>query len=281
MPNQSQLGFTGGDETTNMLKCSKISAEDVGSDLQNDSSTDMLDSLDTAPDKSEIEMIQVNNGVRRAPATSEFMDVGVTDESEIMDKGNPDKSEIMAMENIHNGADNAASALDTTEIVHSAYRDLSISVVIDYSVPEKSYSTPDKSDIVDGAHNSPLDTNVYSGTGRKSSDIDEGPQQPILKCYNPKKFGNVSFYRDFNPAWYKRYPWLSYNGETKKVSCYPCQKYLNAHDFTFDKWKTIERLTKHHSSENHQRAMAKWIDSRANKKKNTSILSKLQESHNM
>ena len=219
------------------------------------------------------------NGIRRAPATSEFMNVAVIDESEIMDKGNSDKSEIMAMENIHNGADNAASAPDTTEIVHSAYRDLSISVVIDYSVPEKSYSAPDKSDIVDGAHNSPLDTNVYSGTGRKSSDIDEGPQQPILKCYNPKKFGNVSFYRDFNPAWYKRYPWLSYNGETKKVSCYPCQKYLNAHDFTFDKWKTIERLTKHHSSENHQRAMAKWIDSRANKKKNTSILSKLQESH--
>ena len=74
-PNQSQLGFTGGDETINMLKYSKIDAEDVGSDLQNDSSTDIVDSLNTAPDKSEIEMIQVNNGVRRAPATSEFMDV--------------------------------------------------------------------------------------------------------------------------------------------------------------------------------------------------------------
>ena len=42
--NQSQLGFTGGDETiTNMLKCSKIDAESVGSDLQNDSSTDTVD----------------------------------------------------------------------------------------------------------------------------------------------------------------------------------------------------------------------------------------------
>ena len=51
------------------------------------------------------------------------------------------------------------------------------------------------------------------------------------------------------------------------------------HDFTFDNWKKIERLTKHHKSENHQTAVAKWIDSRANKKKNTSILSKLQESH--
>ena len=50
-----------------------------------------MDSLHTASDKSEIEMIQVNNGVWRAPAMSEFMDVGVTDESEIMDKGNLDK----------------------------------------------------------------------------------------------------------------------------------------------------------------------------------------------
>ena len=40
-PNQSQLGFTGGDKTINMLKCSKIDAEDVGSDLQNESSTDI------------------------------------------------------------------------------------------------------------------------------------------------------------------------------------------------------------------------------------------------
>ena len=93
-----------------MLKYSKIDEEDVGSDFQNYNSTDIVDSLDTASDKSEIEMIQVNNGVRRPPATSEFMDVGVTDESEIMDKGNSDKSEIMAMENIHNSADNGASA---------------------------------------------------------------------------------------------------------------------------------------------------------------------------
>ena len=146
--NQSQLGFTGGDETiTNILKCSKIDAENVGSDLQNDSSTDTVDSLDTALDKSEIEAIQVNNGARRARATCEFMDVGVTDESEIMDKGNSDKSEIMDMESIDNGADNGASAPDTTEIVdnganseivHSANQDMSISVVIDNSVPEKS-----------------------------------------------------------------------------------------------------------------------------------------------
>ena len=73
-PNQSQLGFTGGDETiTNMVKCSKVDAENVGSDLQNDSNTDIVvDSSDTAVDKSEMEAMQVNNGVHRTPATSEL-----------------------------------------------------------------------------------------------------------------------------------------------------------------------------------------------------------------
>ena len=129
---------------------------------------------------------------------------------------------------------------------------MSISVVLDNSVPEKTRAlksvimdsgAPDKSDIVDGAHNSSLGTNLYSGTCQKSSDVDEGPQQPILKC-------SESFSRDFNPAWYKRYPWLSYNCEMKKhAATYPCKKYLNAHDFTFDNWKKLERLTKHHKSE--------------------------------
>lgn len=104
------------------------------------------------------------------------MDVGVTEESEIRDKdhkGNSNKSEIMDIENV-NDADNGASALDTTEIadnaanseiVHSADRHLSTSVVIEDSVPEKSAKSvivdngaPDKSDIVDGAYSSPLDT---------------------------------------------------------------------------------------------------------------------------
>ena len=92
-PNQSQLGFTGGNETIKMLY-SKIDAENVGSGLQNDRSTDIVDSSDTALDKSEIEVIQVNNGARRALAASEFMNVGSTDESEITDKGNSDKSDI-------------------------------------------------------------------------------------------------------------------------------------------------------------------------------------------
>ena len=119
------------------------------------------------------------------------MDVGVTDESEIMDKGNSDKSEIMDMESIDNGADNVTSTPDAREIVdngansdivHNTNRDMFISVVIDDSVPEKSpmsaitrtdNNAPDKSDIVDGAHNSSLDTNLCSSTCQTFSDIDE------------------------------------------------------------------------------------------------------------
>ena len=41
-PNQSELRFTGGDETiTNTVKCSKIDVENAGTDLQNESSTDL------------------------------------------------------------------------------------------------------------------------------------------------------------------------------------------------------------------------------------------------
>ena len=121
-----------------MLKCSKIDAENVGSDLQNNSLTDIVDSSDTALDKTDVEVIQVNNDARRAPATSEFMDVDVTDESEITDKKNLDQSEIMDMESKNNGADNGADngasppertkIVDNganSEIVHSAYRDMS------------------------------------------------------------------------------------------------------------------------------------------------------------
>ena len=141
----------------------------------------------------------MNNGAWHALAM--WMHVGVPGKSEIMDKGNSDKSEIRDMESIDNGADNGAGAPDTieivyndanSEVVHSANRNVSISVVIDNSVPEKSLihkavimstGAPEKSDIVDGAHNSSLDTDLYSDTCQTLSDIDEGPQQPILNCY--------------------------------------------------------------------------------------------------
>ena len=50
-----------GDKTiTNMLKCSKIDPENVVSDLQNDSSTDIVDSSNNTLAKSEIEVISLS-----------------------------------------------------------------------------------------------------------------------------------------------------------------------------------------------------------------------------
>ena len=107
------------------------------------------------------------------------MDFSVRDESEITDKGNLDKSKIMDMESADNGADNDAGAPDATEIVgngatyeivHNADRDMSISVVIDNNVPEKSLKSvimdnvvPDKSDVIDGANNTSLYSKLCSG----------------------------------------------------------------------------------------------------------------------
>ena len=44
----------------------------------------------------------------------------------------------------------------------------------------------------------------------------EGPSQPIIKQYSPQKFGNEKHKRDFQPDWFKSYPWLSYSIEEKK-----------------------------------------------------------------
>jgi hypothetical protein len=118
------------------------------------------------------------------------------------------------------------------------------------------------------------------GNSEKSSLQTEGPQQPLLKSYNPKKFGNESFARDFNPDWYKRHPWLSYDVCSKKAKCYPCQMYMKEKDsFSFENWKKPERLAKHHKSEKHQMAMEMWMMRRANEKHNSSVLSQLNEDH--
>ena len=37
------------------------------------------------------------------------------------------------------------------------------------------------------------------------------PKQPILKEYNRKTFGTETSSRDFNPQWYKTYPWISFD----------------------------------------------------------------------
>ena len=43
----------------------------------------------------------------------------------------------------------------------------------------------------------------------------DGPKQPILKFYDPKKFGNKNATRDFNSNWYNDHRWLEYLTEDK------------------------------------------------------------------
>ena len=65
-----------------------------------------------------------------------------------------------------------------------------------------------------------------------------------------------------------------------KLSVFVWQKYLTGKELLlFDNWKKPERLIRHHKSKNHLRAMEMWMFSRANKRRQSSLLCKLYESH--
>ena len=91
-----------------------------------------------------------------------------------------------------------------------------------------------------------------------SDDTLDGPEQPILKSYGPKKFGNKNATRHFNSNWYNDHPWLEYSVDDKTASCYACQKFI-CKEFFFSNWKKPDSLIKHHKSQDHGIALAKWI----------------------
>ena len=99
----------------------------------------------------------------------------------------------------------------------------------------------------------------------------------ILEQYNPKQYGSKM--RDFQPSWYKKYPWIHYSTKTKKVTCFPCNKYGQNKLFSFDNWKKTERLRKHSLSESHLLAMLKWADSKAATFKQNNILIQVRSQH--
>ena len=63
----------------------------------------------------------------------------------------------------------------------------------------------------------------------------DGPQQPVLREYNPQNFGNETFTRNFQLKWFKQYPWLNYSVNRKVVTCYACSTFLkdNYHFYVF------------------------------------------------
>ena len=109
-----------------------------------------------------------------------------------------------------------------------------------------------------------------------SNDTLDGPKQPILKSYNPKKFGNENATRDFNSKWYNDHPWLEYSVEDKTASCHACQKFI-CKEFVFSNWKKPERLIKRHKSQDHGIAMAKWIAFSGNIRRKISIAKQLDD----
>ena len=89
-----------------------------------------------------------------------------------------------------------------------------------------------------------------------SNDTLDCSKQPILKSYDPKKFGNENATRDFNSKEYNDHPWLAYSVEDKTASCYACQKFI-CKEFVISNWKKPERFIKHHKSQSHGITMAK------------------------
>ena len=103
------------------------------------------------------------------------------------------------------------------------------------------------------------------------------PKQPILTEYLATKFG--SFARRFQPEWYKKYPWISYEVDKNACVCFACAKFEKDTSFVYTNWKKPTKLTKHGKSENHVRAMTRWAHFKAMQKKKTSILRQLNSAH--
>lgn len=59
----------------------------------------------------------------------------------------------------------------------------------------------------------------------------DGPQQPVLREYNSQNFGKETFTRDFQPKWFKQYPWLNYSVDRKVGTCYACSTFLKDNAF--------------------------------------------------
>ena len=59
------------------------------------------------------------------------------------------------------------------------------------------------------------------------------PKQPVLPEYPGTKFSSESFTRRFQPDWYKKYPWLSYDVEKDVCVCFACIEFGKDASFVF------------------------------------------------
>ena len=105
------------------------------------------------------------------------------------------------------------------------------------------------------------------------------PKHPVLPEYSGTKFSSESFTRGFQPDWYKKYPWLSYDVEKDMCVCFACIEFGKDPSFVFKNWKKSSKLTKHSQSENHVSCMTKWLQFKAMERKNSSVLQQLSNAH--
>ena len=105
------------------------------------------------------------------------------------------------------------------------------------------------------------------------------PKQPVLPEYPGTKFSSESFTRRFQPDWYKKYPWLSYDVEKDVCVCFACIEFGKDASFVFKNWKKPSKLTKHSQSENHVSYMTKRLQFKAMERKNSSVLQQLSSAH--
>lgn len=147
---------------------------------------------------------------------------------------------------------------------------------------EDTLSSNSDSDIRKGTEDEENDSQSFACTSSHAEDkttVDSEPSQPILSQYNRKKCGTETTSGDFNPEWYKTYPWLSYEASERRFVCFPCKKFMINYSFQFVNLKESERLKKHAKSNRHQLAMTKWISYRLNKKCDTSVLMQLHNAN--
>eukprot|EP00795_Rhopilema_esculentum_P014860 gene14860-5984_t len=64
---------------------------------------------------------------------------------------------------------------------------------------------------------------ILDSTVNQELDL-ERPQQPLLRQFPGRKFGNENFVRRFKPEWYKTYTWLSYSAVLQQLDSFHSEK---------------------------------------------------------
>ena len=111
-------------------------------------------------------------------------------------------------------------------------------------------------------------------SGSERVEIENGPMQPKFNIYHPKMYDHL---RDFQPSWFEKHVWLSYDTKSSTASCFPCRKLMES-DFQFRNWKRSDKLKIHSESQTHLIAMLRWTDSKLAKSRNENILIQLKVS---